>query len=81
MNFIPICMMRGSLALVISPNTALLKLPDGLLKLGRLKKLNTSHRKVSDFDSVMRNALNRLLRGQSEQSRLRTGHAKTPAPR
>jgi hypothetical protein len=32
---------------------ALLIVPDGLPKLARLKRLNTSRRRVNDLDSVM----------------------------
>jgi hypothetical protein len=35
--------MRGSFALVIWPNTALLNVPDGLPKLVRLKRLNRAN--------------------------------------
>ena len=51
-------MIRGSLALVIWPNDALLKLPLGLLKFARLNRLNTSHRNSRLIPSRIRKALN-----------------------
>jgi hypothetical protein len=45
--------MRGSRALVMSPNLALMKLPNGLLKLVWLKTLKNPARKTSHTPSLM----------------------------